>query len=74
VFRALSNLLFRGQDPTRDWQSDPSKLVVDVEHGTLCGVAVGGSFPNQQCQCTSPTSATSSQGTMVVKNVSVYTN
>jgi hypothetical protein len=44
VFRALSNLLFRGQDPTRDWLSDPTKLVVDVERGTLCGVAVGSSF------------------------------
>jgi hypothetical protein len=44
VFRALSNLLFRGQDPTRDWLSEPSKLVVDVERGTLCGVAVGSSF------------------------------
>jgi beta-glucanase (GH16 family) len=47
-----------------------------VDHGfsILLSVAVGGSFPNQQCQCTSPTSATSSEGTMVVKNVSVYTN
>jgi hypothetical protein len=44
VFRILSNLIFRGQDPTRDWLSDPSKLVVDLERGTLCGVAVGGSF------------------------------
>ena len=47
-----------------------------VDHGfsILLDVAVGGAFPDDQCRCTTPTSQTSSQGTMVIKNVSVYTN
>lgn len=47
-----------------------------VDHGfsILLDLAVGGAFPDDQCRCTTPTSQTSSQGTMVVRNVSVYTN
>jgi beta-glucanase (GH16 family) len=47
-----------------------------VDHGftILLDLAIGGSFPNAQCQCTSPTADTSSGGTMSVANVSVYTN
>jgi beta-glucanase (GH16 family) len=47
-----------------------------IDHGfsILLNVAVGGAFPDGQCGCTTPTSATSSQGAMVVRNVSVYTN
>jgi beta-glucanase (GH16 family) len=47
-----------------------------VDHGfsILLDVAVGGAFPSIQCQCTAPDSQTSSQGTMVVHYVKVYTN
>jgi beta-glucanase (GH16 family) len=47
-----------------------------VDHGfaILLDVAVGGSYPNTQRKCTAPDSQTSSQGTMVVRNVDVYTN
>ena len=47
-----------------------------VDHGfsILLSVAMGGSFPDAQCRCTSPTGQTSSNGTMVVRYVRVYTN
>ena len=47
-----------------------------VDHGfsILLDVAVGGAFPDIQCRCTTPDNQTSSQGTMVVRYVSVYTN
>ena len=47
-----------------------------VDHGfsILLDVAVGGSYPNIQCGCTSPDNQTSSQGTMAVRYVQVYTN
>jgi beta-glucanase (GH16 family) len=47
-----------------------------VDHGfsILLSLSVGGVFPDDQCHCTTPTSQTSSQGTMVVRYVSVYTN
>jgi hypothetical protein len=41
------------------------------DHGLqiLPDVAVGGAFPDGQCVCATPTSRTSSQGMMVVKDV-----
>jgi len=47
-----------------------------VDHGfsILLNVAVGGSYPSSQCQCTAPSSQTSSQGTMIVRYVKVFTN
>jgi beta-glucanase (GH16 family) len=47
-----------------------------VDHGfrILLDVAVGGSYPDVQCQCDTPGSQTSSQGTMAVRYVEVYTN
>ena len=47
-----------------------------VDHGysILLSVGMGGAFPDEQCHCSSPTSQTSSGGTMVVRNVTVYTN
>ena len=47
-----------------------------VDHGfsILLDVAVGGSYPNTQCGCTAPSGQTSSRGTMVVRDVRVYTN
>jgi beta-glucanase (GH16 family) len=47
-----------------------------VDHGfsILLSVGMGGAFPDEQCRCSSPTSQTSSGGTMVVRYVSVYTN
>jgi beta-glucanase (GH16 family) len=47
---------------------------VDHGHSILLSLAMGGAFPDAQCRCTTPTSQTSSQGTMVVRSVSVYTN
>jgi beta-glucanase (GH16 family) len=47
---------------------------VDNGFSILLDVAIGGSYPNAQCQCTTPTGQTSSQGTMVVRYVNVYTN
>jgi len=37
-------------------------------------VGMGGAFPDEQCRCSTPTTQTSSGGTMVVRYVSVYTN
>lgn len=47
-----------------------------VDHGfsILLSLAVGGRYPDIACQCTTPTSQTSSQGTMAVRYVTVYTN
>jgi beta-glucanase (GH16 family) len=47
-----------------------------VDHGfsILLDVAIGGSYPSNQCRCTAPSSQTSSQGMMVVHYVKVYTN
>jgi beta-glucanase (GH16 family) len=47
-----------------------------VDHGfsILLNVAVGGAYPNIQCGCTAPDNQTSSQGTMVVRYVRVFTN
>jgi beta-glucanase (GH16 family) len=47
---------------------------VDHGHSILLSLAMGGSFPDDQCRCTTPTSQTSSGGTMVVRYVSVYTS
>jgi beta-glucanase (GH16 family) len=47
---------------------------VDHGHSILLSLAMGGSFPDDQCRCTTPTSQTSSDGAMVVRYVSVYTN
>jgi hypothetical protein len=47
---------------------------IDHGHSILLDVAVGGAFPDTQCRCSSPTSQTSSQGTMVVHYVKVFTN
>ena len=43
-------------------------------HWVLLSLAVGGAFPDDQCRCATPTNQTSSQGTMEVRSVSVYTN
>lgn len=47
-----------------------------VDHGLsiLLDVAVGGAYPDIQCRCATPDSHTSSQGMMVVRYISVYTN
>ncbi|MGH3119897.1 MAG: hypothetical protein ACRDND_02520 [Streptosporangiaceae bacterium] len=47
---------------------------IDHGHSILLSLAMGGSFPDDQCRCTTPTSQTSSDGAMVVRYVSVYTN
>ena len=47
---------------------------IDHGHSILLSLAMGGAFPDAQCRCSSPTSQTSSGGTMVVRYVTVYTN
>lgn len=46
------------------------------DHGLqiLLDIAVGGVFPDAQCNCVTPTDQTSSQGMLVVKDVAVYSN
>jgi beta-glucanase (GH16 family) len=45
-----------------------------VDHGftIILDVAIGGSYPDIVCQCTSPSPRTSSGGTMTVRQLSVY--
>jgi beta-glucanase (GH16 family) len=45
-----------------------------VNHGfsMILDVAIGGRYPDAQCGCTTPTSQTSSRGTMQVRDVAVY--
>jgi beta-glucanase (GH16 family) len=47
-----------------------------VDHGfsILLSLAMGGTYPDNACSCSAPTDQTSSQGTMSVQYVSVYTN
>jgi len=47
-----------------------------VDHGfaILLSLAIGGRFPDLRCGCTSPTAQTSTQGTKVIRNVTVSTN
>jgi Glycosyl hydrolases family 16 len=57
-------------------QVGQSAWTAAVDHGfqILLDVGVGGAFPDVQCGCSTPTSQTSSQGTMVVRYVAVYVN
>lgn len=45
-----------------------------VNHGfsIIFDLAIGGQYPDQRCNCSTPTSQTSSGGTMQVRNVAVY--
>jgi beta-glucanase (GH16 family) len=47
-----------------------------IHHGfnIIFDLAMGGSFPNIQCACTTPTSTTASGGTLQVASVAVYQN
>jgi hypothetical protein len=47
---------------------------MDHAFSILLNVAVGDAFPDAQCRCTTTDSQTSSEGTMVVRYVKVYTN
>lgn len=57
-------------------QVGPSVWTAAVDHGfsILFDLAVGGSYPDNQCRCATPTDQTSSQGMMVLHYVKVYTN
>ena len=46
-----------------------------MDHGffLILDLAVGGSWPNADCGCTSPTAATTSGGTLSVGPIAVYT-
>ena len=47
-----------------------------IDHGfaIILDVAIGGGFPNVQCQCTSPLTDTTSGAPMGIGYVSVYSN
>jgi beta-glucanase (GH16 family) len=45
---------------------------VDGDFRVILDLAIGGNYPDGQCGCTTPTSATSSGGTMSVRYVGVY--
>ena len=47
---------------------------VDSGKSILLNVSIGGAFPDAQCRCTTPDAQTSSQGTMIVKYVKVFTS
>ncbi|MBX5457158.1 MAG: discoidin domain-containing protein [Thermogemmatispora sp.] len=49
------------------WQA-----AVDHSFFLIFDLAIGGSFPNTVCGCTTPTSATSSGGTLSIASVAVY--
>ncbi|MBE3568175.1 MAG: hypothetical protein IMW90_20860, partial [Thermogemmatispora sp.] len=49
------------------WQA-----AVDHSFFLIFDLAIGGSFPNTVCSCTTPTSATSSGGTLSIASVAVY--
>jgi beta-glucanase (GH16 family) len=53
---------------TSTWQA-----AFDHKMSIIFDVAIGGDYPNGQCGCTTPTSATASGGTMRVAYVAAYT-
>jgi beta-glucanase (GH16 family) len=55
-------------------QIDPIVWAEAVHHGysIIFDLAIGGSYPDGVCQCTTPTDQTTSGGTMVVRYVAVY--
>jgi hypothetical protein len=55
------------QVPTATWQA-----AVDHNFSIIFDLAMGGGYPNGVCGCTTPTSATSSGGTMSVAYVAAY--
>jgi hypothetical protein len=60
----------------RESRVGPAAWTAAVDHGLriLLDVAVGGSYPDARCRCTAPGGQSSSQGTMAVRYVDVYTN
>jgi hypothetical protein len=65
-------------DGTQFWQVSESSVGVAtwqaaVDHGffIIFDLAIGGSFPNADCGCTSPNAQTSSGGTMSIASVTV---
>jgi beta-glucanase (GH16 family) len=56
------------QVPTATWQA-----AFDHNMSIIFDLAMGGGFPNGVCGCTSPSSATTSGGTMSVAYVAAYT-
>jgi hypothetical protein len=55
-------------------QVDQAAWTAAVDHGysIIFDLAIGGGFPDGVCQCTAPSDATTSGGTMTVRDVSVY--
>nr|WP_220195028.1 discoidin domain-containing protein [Ktedonospora formicarum] len=58
----------------RESQVGVSTWQAAVDHGffIIFDLAIGGSFPNGVCGCTTPTSTTSSGGTLSIASVGVY--
>jgi beta-glucanase (GH16 family) len=50
----------------------PWTAAVDHGYSIIFDLAMGGGYPNGVCGCTTPTSATTSGGTMTVRYVAVY--
>lgn len=59
----------------RESQAGKNAWVKAVDHGfsIIFDLAIGGSYPDGVCGCTSPGSRTSSGGTMSIRYVAVYT-
>ncbi|HEY3869520.1 MAG TPA: carbohydrate-binding protein [Actinocrinis sp.] len=55
------------QVPTATWQA-----AIDHDFSIIFDLAMGGGYPNGVCGCTTPTSATTSGGTMQVAYVAAY--
>lgn len=55
-------------------QVDQAAWVAAVDHGysIIFDLAIGGSYPDGVCQCTTPTDQTTSGGTMTVRYVAAY--
>jgi beta-glucanase (GH16 family) len=56
-----------GQVGTSTWQA-----AFDHNLSIILDLAIGGSYPNGQCGCTTPTSASAASGTMSVQYVAAY--
>jgi hypothetical protein len=59
--------LTQGQFPAATWQQ-----AVDHGFSVIFDVAIGGGYPDTACHCTTPTSATSSGGSLTVAYVAAY--
>jgi hypothetical protein len=50
----------------------PWTAAVDHGYSIIFDLAIGGSYPDNVCQCSAPDAQTTSGGTMTVRDVAVY--